>query len=406
MSERLLVLAVDIDNDLYRKTKITGPVIGRANNLKAAQKLALADPQDTDANAMFEAVRKYDELRSRRNQVVLATITGAEKEGYAADAELSRQLDKVLDKSKVDACVLVTDGASDSRVIPILKTRTKVNSVDIVRMKQAEQLENTYFTILEKLKEPHYARIVFGIPAVILLLFTLSYYFNFGWQLPVGLIGLYLVIKGFGVEDTLVNSFRGLGFSVDRLSFIFYAAAIFFFLVSIIVSAGSYNSALASGVGALEIGSYTIEGFLLLLPVSLILYIAGRIIDMEQRRLRYRAIKQGTYVGYMIIVIAMLYLVTAWIIGQIYFWQLLAYSIVAIIFGYGVSLLSSTLSKRAITKSKIKGKRVINEIGASIGKVVDIDPRRGSMLIRTEYGNTITYDIDRISSVSDRIIVR
>jgi putative membrane protein len=406
MSDRLLVLAVDIDNDLYRKTKITGPVVGRANNLKAAQKLALADPQDPDANAMFEAVNMYDKLREKRNQVIVATITGAEKEGYAADAELARQLDKILDKFKIDACVLVTDGASDGRVLPILKTRIKVNSVDIVRMKQAEMFENTYFAILEKLKEPHYARIVFGIPAVILLLFTISYYLNFGWQLPVGLIGLYLVIKGFGIEDTLVSSFRGLGFSVDRLSFVFYAAAIFFFFISIIVSAGSYNTALAGSYGMLEVASYTIEGFLLLLPVSLLLYIMGRIIDMEQRRLRYRAIKQGTYVGYIVIVIAMLYLVTAWIIGQIYFWQLLTYSIIAILFGYGISLLSGVLMKRAIKRSRMKGKRVINEIGAYIGKVVEIDSKRGQMMIKTDYGSTIAYDIDRISSVSERIIVR
>lgn len=170
MAERLLVLAVDIDNDLYRKTKITGPVAGRTNNLEAAKQLALADPQDTDANTMFEAVRKYDELKEEGYTVFVATVTGAEKEGYVADSEISRQLDKVLDRFKVDACILVTDGASDSRVIPILKTRIKVNSVDIVRMKQAEQFENAYFAILEKLKEPHYARIVFGIPAVILLL--------------------------------------------------------------------------------------------------------------------------------------------------------------------------------------------------------------------------------------------
>ena len=93
----------------------------------------------------------------------------------------------VIERLKSDACVLVTDGKSDARVVPLLKNRIKVNSVDMVRMKQAEQLENTYFTVLEKLKEPHYARIVFGIPAVLLLLFALSYYFKLGWELPVAL---------------------------------------------------------------------------------------------------------------------------------------------------------------------------------------------------------------------------
>ena len=113
MAERLLVLAVDIDNDLYRKTKISGPVIGRNDNLKAAAKLALADPQDSDANAMFEAVRKYDELRSKGYSVNVATVTGAEKEGYVADIELVRQIELCLERLKSDACVLVTDGSSD-----------------------------------------------------------------------------------------------------------------------------------------------------------------------------------------------------------------------------------------------------------------------------------------------------
>ena len=194
------MLNVDIDNDLYRKTKISGPLIGRIENLKAAAKLALADPQDTDANAMFEAVRKYDELKSEGYSVNVATVTGAEKEGYVADAELSRQIDMVIERVKADVCVLVTDGSSDSRVVPLLKNRIKLNSVDIVSMKQAEALENTYFTVLEKLKEPHYARIVFGIPAVLLMLFAVSYYFNFGWQLPVALIGIYLIVKGFGLR--------------------------------------------------------------------------------------------------------------------------------------------------------------------------------------------------------------
>jgi putative membrane protein len=55
--ERILVLAVDIDNDLYRKTKIAGPLIGRAHNLNGAEQLALADPEDPDSNAMFYAVK-------------------------------------------------------------------------------------------------------------------------------------------------------------------------------------------------------------------------------------------------------------------------------------------------------------------------------------------------------------
>jgi len=406
MAERLLVLAVDIDNDLYRKTKISGPVIGRIDNLKAAAKLALADPQDSDANAMFEAVKKYDELRSKGLSVNIATITGAESEGYVADIELVRQIELVRERLKSDACVLVTDGSSDERVLPLLKNRIKVNSVDLVRVKQAAGFETTYFTILEKLKEPHYSRIVFGIPAVLLILFALSYYFHYGWQLPVALIGVYLIVKGFGLEEALVSSFKGLGFSVERLSFVFYIGSIIFFAISMIIGYAAYTNALAVTTNTLVTGSQAVEGFLTLFPVSLLLYLIGRLVDLENKRMRYRAISQGTYVGYGIVAIALLYLVSSWIIGQIYFWEFLVFSILGLLAGYGLSVFSTFLRRRAIRRAKIKDKRVINDIGAYIGKITEVDSKRGLIFVKTDYGSVIKYDVDRITGVSDRVVIR
>ncbi len=408
MPERILVLAVDIDNDLYRKTKITGPVVGRNDNIKAAERLALADPQETDANTMFEAVKKYDQLKKAGNTVAIVTVTGAEKEGYVADSEMARQLDQVLDKFKADSCVLVTDGASDNRVIPILKTRVKVNSVDILRMKQSEALENTYFTVLEKLKEPHYARTVFGIPAVLLILFAVSYYLNYGWQLPVALIGLYLILKGFGLEDALVDSFRGFGFSISRMSFVFYMGAIIFFIIALILGSGTYAN--AAGVklvtDPLSLVAYAIEGFLLIFPISLILFWIGRLADYEGRRMRYKAINLGMYIGYAILAIVMMYVAAAWLIGQIYFWQLLLYSLLLLVGGYMVSRAGAAFRARIVRKTKMKNKHVINDIGAYIGRVSDIDSRRGVMLVKTSYGTTLKFDIDRITSIADRVVIR
>ena len=51
---------------------------------------------------MFEAVRKYDELKRMGYTVRIATLTGAEKEDYVADAALARQIDIVLDRFKID----------------------------------------------------------------------------------------------------------------------------------------------------------------------------------------------------------------------------------------------------------------------------------------------------------------
>jgi uncharacterized membrane protein len=406
MPERLLVLAVDIDNDLYRKTKINGPVIGRNDIIKAATKLALEDPQETDANTMFEAVKKFDELKAEKYSVRVATITGAEDEGFQADNELSRQIDLLIDRFRPDACVLVTDGASDQRVLPLLKSRLKVNSVDVVRMKQAEQFENTYFTIIEKLKEPHYARAVFGIPAVLLLLFAISYYLNLGWQFPVALIGLYLLIKGFGLEDYILSSMKGFGFSISRVTFTLYMAALLFFIISIVLGYGGYANAVTITSNPLTQASYAIENLLLLLPVSLVLYLMGRLIDLENRHYRYRAINQGTYIGYTVVTLALIYLVCAWFIGQIYFYQLLLFSIIAIIIGYIISYSSAALKRRAVKKAGLKDKNVINDIGAYIGKVSSVDSKKGYMMVKTDYGSTLKFDIDRITNVSDKVIIR
>ncbi len=400
------MLAVDIDNDLYRKTRITGPVIGRQDNLKSAARLALADPQDTDANAMFEAVRKYDQLKKQGYSVAVVTVTGAEKEGFVADNELSRQLDIVLDKFKADSCVLVTDGASDIRILPILKTRVKVNSVDIVRMKQAESVENTYFTLLEKLREPHYARIVFGIPAILLLMFAVSYYSNYGWQPPIALIGLYLIIKGFGVEDALLESAKGFGFSIYRMSFVFYMAALVFTIIAVIVGYGDLVNATAQALDPITLFSYGAEGFLLVFPIAIVLFLFGKIADLESKRQRYRAITQGTYVGFAIASVMLLYLAAAWIIGQIYFWQLLVFSGLVLVAGYTVAKASLILRNHAVKKTKMKNKQVINDIGAYIGKITDVDTKRGVLVVKTDYGNTLRYDIDRITNITDRVIIR
>lgn len=221
-----------------------------------------------------------------------------------------------------------------------------------------------------------------------------------------GLIGLYLIIKGFGIEDSITRSFRGLGFSVDRLSFVFYISAILFFAIGLIIGIGAYQNPAAAATNPLELIAFSSQSFLPLFTLSLILYLVGRLIDLEQRRLRYRAINQGIYVGYTIVVVSLIYLTASWIGGQLYFGQFLLYSAIAVVLGYVISRLSGSLRRRAIRRSKLKNKNVINDIGAYIGKVVEIDPRAGMMFVKTDYGSVIKYEIDRITNVSDRVIIR
>ena len=61
-ANKLLVICIDRDDDLGRKTGISTPVVGRNACIEAAQRLALEDPEDADSNSIFFAVKTYEDL--------------------------------------------------------------------------------------------------------------------------------------------------------------------------------------------------------------------------------------------------------------------------------------------------------------------------------------------------------
>lgn len=223
----LLVICADRDNDLGRKAGVNGPVVGRKANLNAAAKLALEDPGETDANTMFAAVKKYDELKKEIGNVEVATITGASKLGFESDKKLNSQIDSVLEKFPAKGFVLVTDGAEDDQVIPLLQSRAPVVSKEIVVVKQANQVESTYYTLKEALKDPDIARIVFLVPGIVILLWGALYFANserFFYQVMSLVVGSYLILKGTGLENIIADNLRSAAkaISLQRVSFPLY----------------------------------------------------------------------------------------------------------------------------------------------------------------------------------------
>ena len=108
--EKYLVLCVDRDNDLGVKAKVQSPVVGRDPAIAAATRLALSDPEEADANAIFAAVRKYDELVRAKTPCEVAIVCGDVSRGFEADRRLGKQVTKVLGDSDYTGVVLVSDG--------------------------------------------------------------------------------------------------------------------------------------------------------------------------------------------------------------------------------------------------------------------------------------------------------
>jgi putative membrane protein len=152
MVERI-VLCVDRDNDLGEKTGIQGPVIGRDKNIEAAKLLAIADPEDSDANAIFGAVSAYDKLKQAGEDVEVVTITGNTHVGVISDRIIANQIDEVMKKLKPESAIFITDGAEDEYILPLIMSRLKIDSIKRVYVRQNPNIENTYYLIVRALKD-------------------------------------------------------------------------------------------------------------------------------------------------------------------------------------------------------------------------------------------------------------
>ncbi len=150
---KILILCIDRDDDIGSKTGLETPIIGREANLKAAIALGLKDPEDSDTNSIFSAVSTYDDLKENGEYVEVATVCGSQSIGYKSDLQLSRELDEVIEEVHPDSVILISDGAEDEYVTPIVSSKVDISHVKTVYIKQSESVENIYYMLVKTLQE-------------------------------------------------------------------------------------------------------------------------------------------------------------------------------------------------------------------------------------------------------------
>ncbi|USH00946.1 DUF373 family protein [Thermococcus argininiproducens] len=215
------MLAIDRDNDFGEKAGVKGPVIGKEACIDAALKLSLADPEDSDANVLYAAIKLYEELKERGefDEVEIALITGHSEVGIKSDIELNRQLAEVLEVFPAHGVIPVTDGAEDEQIFPLITSRLPIISTRRVVVKQSESIETTYYILYRYLKEifsdPEAAKIFFGLPGMILLIYGIARLLSIKYQESVTiisstvtgiilfLIGGYFFARAFRLKETV-----------------------------------------------------------------------------------------------------------------------------------------------------------------------------------------------------------
>lgn len=213
--KRILILCVDRDGDLGTKAEIKTPVVGREENLNAAVALALRDPEEPDANAMFEAIRVFDRLQDeiKPDEVFeIATICGSELGGVGADRKIVAELSELLVSFPANEVILVTDGYSDEAVLPLIESRVAVSSIRRIIVKHSKSIEETVALFSRYLRmiweNPRYSKMLLGLPGLLLILVgvlsVLNWLQHFGVAFLL-VLGIIFLVKGFGIDKLAKN---------------------------------------------------------------------------------------------------------------------------------------------------------------------------------------------------------
>jgi len=386
LQERILILSVDRDNDIGRKLNVSGPIIGFKNNLKLATQLILKDPEESDANCIFGALKKYNELK-KDYLVEVASLTGHSKENnFFSDKNIIDQLQKVLKKYPASAIVFVSDGAEDDQIIPIIQNYLPVISKETVIVRQAKHIESIFYTIKKALKDPIFARIIFGVPAIILLLlFFIGTKYTF--QILTLVFGSFFLIKGFNLEPKISNFLKHTSekLSIKKISFPFYLAGVFLLIFTLVTGINLYIN--NSSFVLLERIVYVIRAVLLYFVLCLVSFIIGNIIDLFYFKELYKLGRSLFSLISIFVFSAILDLALQLIINKTNYSVFIYTIIVSTILLYLVHMITKIFDVTNQITELFIGIPVVSKYGMWLGEVVDIDKQKQYIKYKTRSSN-------------------
>ncbi len=285
-----LVVCIDRDDDLGRKAGVPGPVVGRTAVLDAAMRLGTVDPEDSDTNAMLAAVNLLDELRGAGEEWEVCVLTGSPKVGVASDRRVSDQFDQVLARVRASSCYLVSDGAEDEFLFPILASRLRVDGVRRVFVRQAAGIETTYYTLVKAFKDPKFrAKTILPIALVLLILGLAAAGGVLIWGI-IGLaivLGVYLILWTFDVDEAIIESVQSASTDLRQGSVAFGFGLFAIALVGVGFLRG-YNTFVGSSFPTV------LDRSLVFLQAGLLWWIAGAIVWESGRAIR-RMFSRGRF---------------------------------------------------------------------------------------------------------------
>jgi putative membrane protein len=241
-----LVVCVDRDGNLGPD----GPVVGWEAVQALVTDVGIDDPEDSRVNCLLETLRVARDLRDSGEESVVAVVSGG-GDGVNSDRAVARQADRLVKEYDPDSAIVVTDSASDERLIPIIESRIQVDAVDRVVVRQSHDIQSTYYLLKQFLGDEELrGTVLVPIGAALLafpVLLLLADSVAIALSAIAAVIGTFLLYKGLGIDDFVSTLPR-------RARTAFYSGQVS--LVTYVVGAGlTLVGVFAGGISASGMGS-------------------------------------------------------------------------------------------------------------------------------------------------------
>jgi putative membrane protein len=208
---KTVIFAIDRDNDFGEKLGLKGPIVGRRANLKAAVSMGLEDPEESDMNALFAAIKLYDELNADGEEVEVVLLLGDGRVGFRSDRALAAGLESFLKDNNPDEAIVISDGAEDEQILPIIQSRINVSSVQRVIVKQSETAESTYYILKRTFDEDKIGQKIFvpiSLIMIVYALFAFTDFKEFAWYAIVLAVGIYTLLYFVNASELVSDWYR------------------------------------------------------------------------------------------------------------------------------------------------------------------------------------------------------
>jgi len=268
---------------LYRGPELDTdvPVVGEAAIEDLVTTVGVEDPEDPRVNCLLEGLRV---ARDIDDETIVAVLSGS-GDSVTYNRTVARQADELVETYAPDSAVVVVDSTEDERLVPIIESRVSVDAIDRVVVRQARDIESTYYLLKQFLADEELRKTVLIPLGLSLLAFPVLLAAFDSITVSVGaittVVGLFILYKGLNVDSllsALSTSIREALYA-GKVSLVTYVVAGGLALVGVFVGVLEASSLEPETTGNLVLAMAFLHDSVPWLTVGALIASAGRLLD-------------------------------------------------------------------------------------------------------------------------------